>query len=248
LSLPKERLESVAFSLSDSPGTYYGRNADTTAELAQSLDLSSWPRVYLLFSHRFWIDNDFDAARIEISTDGGNSWTGVAGEDSDVPSGVGRQTPDAPVYDGRIYEWTEERVDLSAFAGPGNDNVRIRFRMLSDGAIGLDGWLIDDVRIVGFTGSADRKIPNDPYPLFLVRSGDDVELAWPPVQPDPNHDVADAYIIYRTPWIKADRGFIPVGTVLDATGIDPFAISAPSNYAYRVVATNCAGNSSEPPP
>jgi len=71
------------------------------------------------------VDNDW--ARVEVSTDG-SGWTPVYGAYG-VRSG-----------------WREQSIDLSPWRN--QSNLRIRFRLITDGSGTDDGWSIDDVAVV----------------------------------------------------------------------------------------------------
>jgi subtilisin family serine protease len=81
----------------------------------------------------FWMYHDTgyttsnDRVQVQVSTNGGSSW-------SDVGSPVSR-------YNGTV-QWTQHTVDLSAYTGPGNTDVRVAFLGIS--AYGNDVH-IDDV-------------------------------------------------------------------------------------------------------
>ena len=104
----------------------------------------------LSFWHQYKTEYDYDGAVIEISTDGGATWsdlgpyitangyTGVLSSDYENPLG-GRMA-----WTGNLIAWTEVTVDLSSFAG---QSVNIRWRLGCDSSLGADGWYIDNVRI-----------------------------------------------------------------------------------------------------
>lgn len=227
----------AGLALSDSPGGSHGSGVDAVAELLQPIDLSGFGRAWLVFDQRFWIDNDFDGASVEVLPAGG-SWTPVAGRSSDTGSGAGAQDAGSPVWDGRRPEWEAEHVDLSMFAGS-SDPISVRFRFRSDGSIAYDGWHVDDVRLIAFPEIAI--LPPDEPLLFVGKSGDDVALAWtaPPVGPD--HSAADAYVIHRSPSVRGDAGFSPMATTRALGATDAGVVRVPQGFAYTVVATNCAG-------
>jgi hypothetical protein len=234
--------------LSDSPGGRYANGVDATAQLASALDLSRARHAYLEFSQVFEIDNDLDAGTVEVSWDGGVAWTSVAGRESDVGSGVGVQEAGSPVLDGLIADWSAERVDLSAYTGPGFDDVRIRFRLRSDGQVRRAGWRVDDVRVVAFTDPpAARSPPNEPAPLRVSLAGADVALSWPEPAADATHDPPDGYAVHRSPAVRGDGGFAPLVASLQPAALDEGSGSAGTgSFAYLVVATNCAGTSGPP--
>jgi hypothetical protein len=58
-------------------------------------------------------------------------------------------------------------VDLSPYApGP----VQVRFRMLADDFLGLDGWIVDGIRVTGIGGTTD-------VPLIAMEP--DIGRPWP---------------------------------------------------------------------
>jgi hypothetical protein len=86
--------------------------------------------LVLKYDQRFELENAFDWGLTEISVDGGKSWQRVA------------QITD------RNYSWLGVIADLSAFLSPGNNNVLIRFRLVSDYSQVADGWSIDNIEIL----------------------------------------------------------------------------------------------------
>ena len=64
---------SPARSVTDSPGAYYANNADTTLTLTAPLNLSTSTRPALRFYHRHELEQSYDWARVEVSTDGGTT-------------------------------------------------------------------------------------------------------------------------------------------------------------------------------
>ena len=115
--------------LTDSPSTSYTSNADASASMARSLDLSSSTAPILSFWHKLDLTTSYrDYAYVEVSTNGGVTWSTLRGW-----------------YEVVDLTWQQELIDLSACR---TAEVRIRFRLRSDadGIVG-DGWHIDDVRI-----------------------------------------------------------------------------------------------------
>jgi hypothetical protein len=105
----------------------------------------------LTFWHTYQMENGFDGSVIEISTDGGVTFTDLG---SHITSGgyTGVLARGSPIYGrqawtgGTLGVWSQVVVGLGTYA---NQNVILRFRMTSDnGKAGL-GWYIDDVRVAG---------------------------------------------------------------------------------------------------
>jgi len=128
-------------------------SADNTNILHETgiLDLSSTTEAYLEFWHIAKTEGGYDKCWVEISTDGGTSYTslsvstyqgssnysgtGYFHEDSYSAWGTGDETPDNTW-------WKKETFDLSSYNVA---DVRIRFKLTSDGSIQRDGWYIDDI-------------------------------------------------------------------------------------------------------
>lgn len=113
---------------------------------------------------RFWNHQEiedasgacWDAAVLEVSTDGGSSWTDLNGSnvlhrahDGTVNDFTGGPNPLAGMeaWCGDPRDWDDYVIDLSSFAG---QTINLRFRLGTDGTVGgRDGWTIDDVRVEG---------------------------------------------------------------------------------------------------
>ncbi len=111
----------------------------------------------LSFWHSYSTEESFDGGVVEISSDGGATWTdlgpamirnGYNSSISDNPIG------DRPAFSGSSGGYVETIVDLSGYSGM---NVQIRFCMASDISTGETGWYIDDVSI------QEKKISNTAY-------------------------------------------------------------------------------------
>ena len=115
-------------SVTDSPSGNYGTSINISLAMTNPLtisgntDLQFWHK-YTMAPYYWWSE-----AYVEISTDGGTSWTTLA------------------QYSGSLATWSKVGVDLSSNT---NQSVKIRFRLQTNDAWwGDDGWYIDDVTIV----------------------------------------------------------------------------------------------------
>ncbi len=107
----------------------------------------------LTFWH--WIDAELDSgiyawdgAIVEISTNGGASWTQIT-PDGGYPYRITDNPaspfePNTPCFSGS-YTWQQETFQLGAYSGA----VNIRFRFGTDGYVTEEGWYIDDVMVMG---------------------------------------------------------------------------------------------------
>ncbi|MCK5857604.1 MAG: hypothetical protein KAG64_08940, partial [Bacteroidales bacterium] len=142
---------------------------DTTyLTINSSVDASSYPQLYLQFSQIAKVEF-FDGCEIEVSTNGGSSWTklmplqylgsgyfanGFFSSASYATDWQGT-TPSAVPQNSW---WKNELFDISSIAGS-SSSVKVRF-VLSDrnnsGSAGNAGWFIDNIVIYG---AASELIP-----------------------------------------------------------------------------------------
>jgi len=135
-----------ANSLTDSPGGDYANYTDSSCVMANEVSLNNALDGTLSFWAKWEIENAWDCCRLEISTDGGSSWTALATQHTDVASGQGVQVPAGePVFDGNQYTWVQSSVDLEPWLG--ETDVRFRFRLSSDSSTHRDGFYFDDFQI-----------------------------------------------------------------------------------------------------
>ena len=122
----------------------------------------------LSFWHRYQIEEHFDGAVLEISTDGGTTWTDLGpyitanGYTGTISTNYQNPIGGQEAWTGDLTAWTEVTVDLSSFAG---QSVNIRWRLGCDRTAGTKGWYIDDVRIASL-------LPLAPAPTLLSISED----------------------------------------------------------------------------
>ena len=90
----------------------------------------------------------WDGGIIEISTDGGGSWTQLESSthayDGLVQSGFNNPLAGLQAWCGDPRPWHRPVVDLDAYAG---ETVNLRFRLGTDNTVGREGWYVDDVAV-----------------------------------------------------------------------------------------------------
>jgi immune inhibitor A len=130
------------------------RGDDSDMSLTRGFDLRGVEGATLGYWCWYDIEEDWDYAYVEVSTDGGQTW-----EILTTPSG----TPTNPNgnsfgwgYTGRSggseAEWIREEVDLSGYAGR---EVLVRFEYVTDDAVNRPGFALDDVEIEEIGYAAD---------------------------------------------------------------------------------------------
>jgi len=91
--------------------------------------VSAGEYVCVRFWQCFWMENGDDRGRIQVSEDGGATWTTVGHPDYQEGTGKG---------------WSQTCVDITDYAG---GEVRLGFYLTSDSYYEYAGWYIDDVSI-----------------------------------------------------------------------------------------------------
>ncbi len=93
----------------------------------------------------------FDGALLEVSTDGGSTWTQVPSSnlltdpyDGPISTSYSNPLGGSEAWCGDPQDWLNSVVDLDAYAG---QTVQFRFRLGSDSSVSREGWYLDDVRV-----------------------------------------------------------------------------------------------------
>lgn len=114
------------------------------------------PGSSLSFRHTFAFETDggsaacYDAGRLEVSSDGGSSWSPLpdtafelGGYNDTVDGGFGNVLAGQRAWcQGTIGSMTQVRVNLSAYAG---QTIQVRWHAADDNSGAAAGWFVDDV-------------------------------------------------------------------------------------------------------
>ena len=133
----------------------YGDESDMT--LTRPFDLRGLKKATLEVWLWYDIEEGWDYAYVEVSTDGGKSWHILSGEHTTDYNpngnafGVG--------YTGRSgggerAEWVRERIDLTPYVGR---KILLRFEYVTDDAVNHPGFCVDDIAIpeLGYRDDAE---------------------------------------------------------------------------------------------
>ena len=169
-AITTESSHSSTHSWTDSPGGNYSnyRNVAITSPI---IDLSGYSDVHLDFWQICNTEAGYDYCHVEISDNGGTSWTEIA------------------TYDGSHTQW--EQINLGAALLDNQPDARVRFRLTSDSYITADGWHLDDIQITGagescinYTAPTADFASSSPDPLGTpteftnLSYGTDLEFEW----------------------------------------------------------------------
>ena len=119
---------------------------ESDTRLTFPVDLTGADKATLHYFVWYDIEELWDYAYVEVSEDGGATWTLLETERTT------RENPNGnaygPGYTGKSMEdfagWVEEQVDLGPYAGK---SILVRFEYVTDAAVTQPGMFIDDVSI-----------------------------------------------------------------------------------------------------
>jgi hypothetical protein len=124
-------------------------NANSYLRLSSPLDLIDADKPLITFAAKWSIEEVYDYARIQVSTNG-VSWISLPGEYTTMVSGQ-------PSFTGSQH-WVRERIDLSSYIG---QEIQVRFLYHSDGGLPGDGFYFDDFAIVDYADTITHVGPGE---------------------------------------------------------------------------------------
>ena len=145
----------------DNPALYSGGDLDIDRTIIHEVSVpNNSANAVLQFDTRYDIEEGWDFGFVQVSTDGGQSWTSLSNAETrsdaqansiaairnNVPGFTGMSgCPAGSQLDGSCSpKWVTETFDLSQYAG---QDVLLGFRYISDPEVNFDGWWIDDVTV-----------------------------------------------------------------------------------------------------
>ncbi|MCH9660621.1 MAG: immune inhibitor A, partial [Bacteroidetes bacterium] len=135
---------SPSSSITESPNGNYPSNSNETIAINEEVDLTNAIGANVTFYAKWNIENNWDYAQFEVSTNGGNSWVAQCGKFTNAGSSNGFQPEGEPLYDGTQTDWVLEEIDLSDYLG---QDILVRFEFRSDGNVNEDGFYFDDLQV-----------------------------------------------------------------------------------------------------
>lgn len=115
--------------------------------MIKPLDLSGVQGAELTFDTWYDIEESWDYGFVQVSTDGGETWTSLANDntrDDLDPNAHPKVVANVPGFTGTSGGWTRETFDLSAYDG---QDILLAFRYVTDWAAEEAGWYVDNVRV-----------------------------------------------------------------------------------------------------
>ncbi len=114
--------------------------------LTRTVDLRGAAEPKLSFWTWYELEKDFDYAYVAISADGGAHWKTMPAEATTTsdPNGGNLGNGFTGTSSGATPAWIQQTVDLALYAG---QRILVRFEAVTDGALNLNGFAVDDIEI-----------------------------------------------------------------------------------------------------
>ena len=113
----------------------------------RSVDLTDKTTASLGFWTLYEIEEGWDFGFVQVSTDGGATWTSLENPDTTYdhdPGVIETVVANLPGFTGHSEDWVYEEFDLTPYAG---QEIMLQFRYITDWASTERGWFIDDITI-----------------------------------------------------------------------------------------------------
>ncbi len=153
----------------DSKSSSYASNATVTMTLTNPINLSTYTNPKLSFWTKYDIETNWDYGQVEITTNNGSTWTPLAGNYTNAGTGT-FQPNGQPLYDGAQSTWVREEMSLTGYTG---SQVKLRFKLRSDGSIQKDGWYVDDIGVLIYS-----IVPVELNSFTAIPDGSNILLRW----------------------------------------------------------------------
>jgi immune inhibitor A len=122
---------------------FSGSGDDLASSMTTEVDLTGKTSASFRGKIRYSIEEGYDYAYFQASTDGGNTWTSLAGTVNGTDYGL--DTSGKPGIDGEQKSWADLVVPLDAYAG---QKIQLRAYYKTDGGLAMPGLFLDDVSVV----------------------------------------------------------------------------------------------------
>jgi carboxypeptidase T len=228
-----------ARSMTESPNGNYTASSTRRVTYKNALNLSNATGAWLSFWVRHRSENCNDKLQVQVSTNGGVTYTAVCGRNT-IAENDGTLAG-KPALTGIRENWTRELVDLSAFKGFSNVRFRFEFTSNSDASGDSyykkvdDGFYIDNLKVIKSTTALSARTAtfvNLDGELLPDRSG---LLTWEAFT-DSRHD---HFVVEKS---VNGTDFTAIGVV---KGFPPYQLTDPSiavgSNIYRVKQINNDG-------
>ncbi len=120
-----------------------GMGDDLNHSMTTDLDLTGKTSATMTAKVRYSIEAGYDYAYLQVSDDGGETWTALDGTLDGEP--LAKDASGTPTFSGEHPEWGDLEVPMDSIAGK---NVTFRALYRTDGGVAEQGLFLDDIKVV----------------------------------------------------------------------------------------------------
>ncbi|MBL0202416.1 MAG: M36 family metallopeptidase [Chitinophagaceae bacterium] len=229
--------------------------SDQTIATTASFAIGATPPE-LKFWHWYNSESGFDGGVLEISTNGGTTWSDIGaanitqnGYNGTISSSFGSPIGGRQAWTGNSTAFVESKVNLTPYANQAN--VKLRWRFASDNSLAATGWNVDDIQaqtiaVVNlrsslFNASNVRVTFNDTVTVILpaTTANPTVTINQAAAQTDPTSVASIAFTaVFSAPVI----GFATGDVVISGTAGATIGTVTGGPTTYTVTVTNMTGS------
>lgn len=206
-------------SMAESPTGNYTYGTTRRATYRNAINLADARAAYLSFWVKHKAENCFDKLRMQVSTNGGSTYTSVCGlntirESDGTLAGL-------PALTGIKENWTRELIDLTPYRG--FSNVRFRFEFTSNANVTSDsyyakvddGFYIDNLRIIKTTAVLPSQANN-----LITLNGELINNAEGQLSWEAAADLESDYFV-----VERSVGGAPYKAIGTVKGFPPYSLT-----------------------
>jgi hypothetical protein len=130
------------------PALYSGCGANLDRSVVRPVDVPAGG-ASLAFDALWDTEVGWDFGYVQVSTDGGDTWTSLSTADTTTehdPGAIPQVVDNLPGFDGDSGGWQSETADLSAYAG---QSILLAFRYITDPGVNESGFWVRNVSVDG---------------------------------------------------------------------------------------------------
>lgn len=146
---------------------YYGGMGDeANHKMVTTVDLTDTTNAKLNFDAWYDIEQNWDYAMVQVSTDGGENWESLSSSRTTSTideGGYPAIKENLPGYTGASDGWIHETIDISEYAG---QEIQLQFRSMTDWATNMTGFFADNIKVTA-DGSEVFFDGAEAEPLFI---------------------------------------------------------------------------------
>lgn len=124
-----------------------GKGDEVDHKMVTSVDLTGAKAATLDFDTWYNIEENWDFAMVQVSTDEGATWKSLSTPNTSsdiVVDGYPAIKENMPGYTGSSNGWIHENIDISEYAG---QEIQLQFRSMSDWGANLEGFFVDNIKV-----------------------------------------------------------------------------------------------------